>query len=87
MILVSDHATVYTGIVVTDHVQQAVLLSMAGPRTAVKAIYAALCSSHHPWPKLYEVDAHRSTDKPRLPPDRPGSRFVRSFAPLYTVVE
>jgi hypothetical protein len=26
---------------------------MAGPRTAVKAIYAALRSNHHPWLKLY----------------------------------
>jgi hypothetical protein len=53
MILASDHATVYTSIVVADHARQVVLLSMAGPRTAVKAIYAALRSNHHPWLKLY----------------------------------
>ena len=54
MIIASDHATVYAGVVVTDHAQQVVLLSMAGPRTAVKAIHAALRSNHHPWLKLYE---------------------------------
>jgi len=53
MIIASDHATVYAGVVVADHAQQVVLLSMAGPRTAVKAIYAALRSNRHPWLKLY----------------------------------
>ena len=53
MILASDHATAYAGVVVADHAQQVVLLSMAGPRTAVKAIYAALRSNHRPWLKLY----------------------------------
>ena len=53
MIIASDHATVYAGVVVADPAQQVVLLSMAGPRTAVKAIYAALRSNHHPWLKLY----------------------------------
>jgi hypothetical protein len=53
MIIASDHATVYAGVVVADPAHQIVLLSMAGPRTAVKAIYAALRSNHHPWLKLY----------------------------------
>jgi len=53
MIIASDHATVYAGVVVADHAQQVVLLSMAGPRTAVKAIYAALRANHRPWLKLY----------------------------------
>jgi hypothetical protein len=53
MILASAHATVYTDVLVADHAHQVVLLSMAGPRTAVKAIYAALRSNHHPWLKLY----------------------------------
>jgi hypothetical protein len=54
MILASDHATVYAGVVVADPAQQIVLLSMAGPRTAVRAVYAALRTSHRPWLKLYE---------------------------------
>jgi hypothetical protein len=53
VIIASDHATVYASIVVADYARQVVLLSMAGPRTAVKAIYAALRSGHHPWLELY----------------------------------
>jgi len=53
MILASAHATVYTDVLVADHAHQVVLLSMVGPRTAVKAIYATLRSNHHPWLKLY----------------------------------
>jgi hypothetical protein len=40
--LASDHATVYAGVLATDGVQEAVLLSTVSPRTAVKAIYAVL---------------------------------------------
>ena len=54
MILASDHATVYADVLVADHTQQVALLSMAGPKTAVKAIYAALRSNNRPWLKLYE---------------------------------
>jgi len=54
MIIASEHATVHADVLVADHAQQVVLLSMAGPRTAVKAIYAALRSNHHPWLKLYQ---------------------------------
>ncbi len=43
------HARVHAEIVVADHAQRVVLLSMAGPRTAVKAIYAALRSNQVPW--------------------------------------
>ena len=54
MILSSDHATIHADVLVADHAYQVVLLSMAGPKTAVKAIYAALRSNHQPWLKLYE---------------------------------
>ena len=54
MILASAHATVHADVLVADHAHQVVLLSMAGPKTAVKAIYAALRSNHKPWLKLYE---------------------------------
>lgn len=54
MILSSDHVTIHADVLVADHVYQVVLLSMAGPKTAVKAIYAALRSNHRPWLKLYE---------------------------------
>ena len=53
MILASDHATVYADVLVADHAQQVALLSMAGPKTAVKAICAALRSNNRPWLKLY----------------------------------
>ena len=49
MILASAHATVHADVLVADHAHQVVLLSMAGPKTAVKAIYAALRSNHKPW--------------------------------------
>jgi hypothetical protein len=48
MILASAHATVHADVLVADHARQVVLLSMAGPKTAVKAIYAALRSNHKP---------------------------------------
>ena len=55
MILASAHATVHADVLVADHAHQVVLLSMAGPKTAVKAIYAVLRSNHKPWwLKLYE---------------------------------
>jgi len=54
MILASAHATVHADVLVADHAHRVVLLSMAGPKTAVKAIYAALRSNHKPWLKLYE---------------------------------
>ena len=53
MILASAYATVHADVLVADHAHQVVLLSMAGPKTAVKAIYAALRSNHRPWLKLY----------------------------------
>jgi len=54
MILSSEHVTVHADVLVADHAYQVVLLSMAGPKTAVRAIYAALRSNHRPWLKLYE---------------------------------
>ena len=54
MILASAHATVHADVLVADYAHQVVLLSMAGPKTAVKAIYAALRASHRPWLKLYQ---------------------------------
>jgi len=56
MILASEHATVHADVLVADHAYQVTLLSMAGPKTAVKAIYAALRSNHRPWLKLYRED-------------------------------
>jgi hypothetical protein len=45
----NGHARVHAEIVIFDHDQRVVLLSMAGPRTAVKGIYAALRSNQEPW--------------------------------------
>jgi len=80
MILASAHATVHADVLVADHAHQVVLLSMAGPKTAVKAIYAALRSNHKPWLKLYEEG---KTEPVAVA--RGGSRYRVRVTPLLSV--
>jgi hypothetical protein len=80
MRLASAHATVHADVLVADHAHQVVLLSMAGPKTAVKAIHAALRSNHHPWLKLYADDSAEP-----VAVVRGGPRYRVRAAPLPSV--
>ncbi len=56
----NQHASVYAEVVVADHLRRVALLSMAGPKTAVKAIHASLRGNTNRWLKVYEEGAASS---------------------------
>lgn len=57
----NQHASVYAGVVVADHLRRGALLSIAGPKTAVKAIHASLRGNTNRWLKVYEEGAASSS--------------------------
>jgi hypothetical protein len=60
VILSNEHASVYASILIADHRLRLVLVSMAGPKTAVKAIYASLQTTYMRWLRVEEEGSSNS---------------------------